>query len=90
MSKSDDDPMFDDKDKNGYMIQICRESITISGKLGELPEKKSEVLNDLLEEPEAYLFNHVSKKHKSPPDDGEKEPSSDNVIQKKFTKETEG
>ena len=83
MSKFDDKPMFNDKDKNGYMIQICRESITISGKLGELPEKKSEVINDLLEEPEAYLFNHVTQP-------GRKNTPPDNIIKKEFTKKSEG
>ncbi len=71
---NEDPPMFKGKEQNAYLIQVCRESLCASSKVECLPDKKMEVINYLMEEPENYLFHLANEEEAVSPIDNVIEP----------------
>ena len=81
MSKFDDEPFFEDNEENGYAIQICRDSIKASGINDQgLPDKKSAVLDKILEEPENFLLNQKTHFYSKKTSNDEQSTLSNNVL----------
>ena len=81
MNKFDDESFFEDSEENGYAIQICRDSIRMSGNTDqELPYKKSAVLDKILQEPENFLLNQKKHFYSEKTSNDEKSTLSNNVL----------
>ena len=63
----DNELLFTDKDEQGYLIQVCRDSLLVCGDEEHLPKKKAKVLCSLLEDPETYLLSDIKQPEKQEP-----------------------